>query len=98
MQTETVLAKAERLHLTEAVHKVGDVFTVRGDHGLYQISILGDPACTCPASTLGHRTCSHVEAVWLEIRYGSLRRAMAKATKRSQIYDDNHRRTPNGTN
>ena len=93
MMVETVEAKAERLHLTEAVNKVGDLFTVQGDHGLYQVTILGDPQCTCPASTLAHRTCSHVEAVWLEIRYGGLRRALARGRQRSRQYDNQHQET-----
>ena len=91
MMVETVEAKAERLHLTNAVNKIGDTFTVQGDHGLYQVTILGDPQCTCPASTLGHRTCSHVEAVWLEIRYGGLRRALARGRARTKRYQHNHK-------
>ena len=90
---ETVEAKAERLHHAEAVNKIGDTFTVQGDHGLYKVTILGDPRCTCPASTLAHRTCSHVEAVWLEIRYGGLRRAIARGRARTERYDHQHQET-----
>ena len=89
MPSELIATKAERLHLADAVTKQGDTFTVKGDHDTYQVSILGGPDCTCPAG-INHHACSHVEAVWLDIRYGALRRAMARGQERTRNYDLNH--------
>ena len=92
MPSELIATKAERLHTTGAVTKTGDLFTVQGDNGTYQVTILGGPDCTCPAG-INHRSCSHVEAVWLDIRYGNLRRAIARANTRTNQYDDDHQET-----
>ena len=93
MPTDTVLAKAERLHLNNAVTKTGDEFQVVGDHSTYTVTLLGGEACTCPAGR-NHRRCSHVEAVWLEIRYGGLRRAVAAGRARTVRYELDHQETP----
>ena len=93
MPSDLTLEKAERLYNLGRITHTGDRFLVEGDTATWTVTIVGEPQCTCPASTLGHRTCSHVEAVWLEIRWGSLRRAVARGRARSSQYVRNHKET-----
>ena len=89
MLSDTTLKKGVRLYRTGRVVKDGDGFTVRGDHGTYRIHITDGGTCNCPA----RGRCSHIEAAYLEIRYGELRKAEVRGRARTTDYDDNHQET-----
>jgi len=80
--------KAERLAKNGAVTSLlveGDLLTatVEGDTGTWKVH--RDPdgwSCTCPANTLGHKTCSHIGATALYERWGSVYEAEARARLR----------------
>lgn len=63
------MVKDRRVSLTYVGEEVITA-TVEGSSGQYHVTL--DPEgehCTCPASTLGHRKCSHILATELERAY-----------------------------
>lgn len=86
--------KAERLAKTGAVTSLlveGDLLTatVEGDTGTWKVH--RDPegwSCTCPAHTLGHKTCSHIGATALYEKYGVMYDAEARARLRMARRDE----------
>ena len=93
MLSDTALEKATRLYQTGQVTYNGDTFKVRGDHGTYQVRIDNNGSCNCPA----RGRCSHIEAVYLEIRFGELKRAVTRGRARTTEYVKQHQETTNGT-
>ena len=102
--TETRREKAERYVRASKVQIVEAETTDGGTHveaevdadtGIWHVETYGTvEECSCPANELGHLSCSHIEAVWLELRYGALWRATARGLARSRVSDENHKETP----
>ncbi len=62
--------------------------TVEGDTDTYRVEVNpdGTSECECAASQLGHRTCSHIQAVVLYGQNASLYEAERKARERDLAY------------